>query len=329
MPISLHSHSGQFCKHATGLLEDVIKAAIEQGFISYGLSEHMPRNRVIDLYPEERDMGVDKLSEQFERFIIESNHLKSKYSSQINLLIGIETEMIEEEVTRSLLDQVLRDHGNSIDYLVGSVHHVNQIPIDFDKTTFHKACQSLSPNNSMDPSEESLYKLCSRYFDAQYSLMVHFRPEVIGHFDLCLLYYPNLDLKKNKFIWDQVERNINFGVSYGALFEVNSAALKKGWSTPYPSPDILNSISKLGGRFTLSDDSHGPHQVGMNYAGVYNYLTKHKVQEIWFLEQVTKNPCDLLDKTIMLPRKRVKASVLSDQWQDHPFWSKGTLIVSV
>lgn len=53
MPISLHSHSGQFCKHATGNLQDVIKTAIQKGFISYGLSEHMPRNRSIDLYPEE------------------------------------------------------------------------------------------------------------------------------------------------------------------------------------------------------------------------------------------------------------------------------------
>ncbi|EGG12730.1 uncharacterized protein MELLADRAFT_86982 [Melampsora larici-populina 98AG31] len=325
MPISLHSHSGQFCKHATGDLEDVIETAIQKGFISYGLSEHMPRNRSMDLYPEERDMGVDELFEQFERFIIEANHLKSKYTSQINLLTGIETEMIDEEVTTSLLDQVLRNHGDSIDYLVGSLHHVNQIPIDFDKATFHKACQSLTPDSSMDPTEESLYKLCSHYFDAQYALMVRFQPEVIGHFDLCLLYYPDLNLKKDKSIWDKVERNIKFGMSYGALFEVNSAALKKGWSTPYPSPDILKSISKLGGRLTLSDDSHGPHQVGMNYAGVLEYLTQHQVKEIWFLEQVNKNPSEPLDKTIMLPRRRVKASLLPDRWQDHSFWSKETL----
>lgn len=270
-------------------------------------------------------MGVDELFEQFERFILEANHLTSKYSSQIDLLIGIETEMIEEEVTTSLIDQVLQNHGDSIDYLVGSVHHVNQIPIDFDKPTFLKACQSLSPNSSMDPTEESLYKLCSDYFEAQYNLMVRFQPEVIGHFDLCLLYYPNLDLKKDKSIWNQVERNIKFGISYGALFEVNSAALKKGWSTPYPSPDILKLISKLGGRLTLSDDSHGPHQVGLNYTGVLEYLTQHQVKEIWFLVPVDKSPSDFSDQMIMLPRRRVKASLLPGQWQDHPFWSKETL----
>jgi len=53
MVVSLHSHSGQYCKHAKGNLEDVVKRAIEKGFEIYGLSEHMPRYRDCDLYPEE------------------------------------------------------------------------------------------------------------------------------------------------------------------------------------------------------------------------------------------------------------------------------------
>lgn len=53
MPHSHHSHSGQFCKHAKGLLEDVVREAIRQGFEVYGLTEHVPRYRPEDLYPEE------------------------------------------------------------------------------------------------------------------------------------------------------------------------------------------------------------------------------------------------------------------------------------
>jgi HisJ family histidinol phosphate phosphatase len=53
MPHSHHSHSGQFCKHATGLLEDVVLEAIRQGFEVYGLTEHVPRYRTEDFYPEE------------------------------------------------------------------------------------------------------------------------------------------------------------------------------------------------------------------------------------------------------------------------------------
>jgi histidinol-phosphatase (PHP family) len=53
MPYSHHSHSGQFCKHAVGTLEDVVKEALHQGFEIYGLTEHVPRYRTKDLYPEE------------------------------------------------------------------------------------------------------------------------------------------------------------------------------------------------------------------------------------------------------------------------------------
>jgi len=53
MPFSHHSHSGQFCKHASGNLEDVVREAIRQGFEVYGLTEHVPRYRLEDLYPEE------------------------------------------------------------------------------------------------------------------------------------------------------------------------------------------------------------------------------------------------------------------------------------
>ncbi len=74
MPYSHHSHSGQFCKHAIGLLEDVIKEALNQGFEVYGLTEHVPRYHVKDLYPEEvirlhlyADMITDHFEERYLR----------------------------------------------------------------------------------------------------------------------------------------------------------------------------------------------------------------------------------------------------------------------
>lgn len=57
MPISLHSHSGQFCKHAFCSLEEVVVRAMEAGFTHYGLSEHMPRYEIEDLYEEEVEVS--------------------------------------------------------------------------------------------------------------------------------------------------------------------------------------------------------------------------------------------------------------------------------
>lgn len=59
MPHSHHSHSGQFCRHAKDQLEDVVQEAIRQGFEVFGLSEHCPRWRVEDLFPEEVGIALD------------------------------------------------------------------------------------------------------------------------------------------------------------------------------------------------------------------------------------------------------------------------------
>lgn len=50
----MHSHSGQFCPgHAKDQLEDIVKHAISLGYTTMGLTEHMPRTALEDLYPEE------------------------------------------------------------------------------------------------------------------------------------------------------------------------------------------------------------------------------------------------------------------------------------
>lgn len=54
MAFTMHSHSGQFCPgHAKDSLEDVILRAIAVGMKTIGLTEHMPRVELSDLYPEE------------------------------------------------------------------------------------------------------------------------------------------------------------------------------------------------------------------------------------------------------------------------------------
>lgn len=57
MPYSHHSHSGQFCAHASNSLEEVIEAAIARGMKVFALTEHMPREQQ-DLYPEEVPVSV-------------------------------------------------------------------------------------------------------------------------------------------------------------------------------------------------------------------------------------------------------------------------------
>lgn len=81
--------------------------------------------------------------------------------------------------------------------------------------------------------------LLERYLDAQYQLLTEIRPEIVGHMDLCRLYDPKLEFGDFPVALAKLERNINFACSYGALFEFNAAAFRKGWETAYPGRDVV------------------------------------------------------------------------------------------
>ena len=176
---------------------------------------------------------------QFEDFLSEAHRLKTHYASSITLLVGLETEVITTADFDYLRD-LLKKYGNRIEYLVGSVHHVNSIPIDFDLPTFEKSLSSLTCADTSHNTELSrMDTFLSAYFDAQYELLTRFHPEVIGHFDLCRLYRPDLHFRDFPLSWVKLRRNVQFAIEYGALFEVNAAALRKGWQSAYPGEDIL------------------------------------------------------------------------------------------
>jgi histidinol-phosphatase (PHP family) len=186
---------------------------------------------------------VEGLMTQFEAFLNEAHRLRDDYASSLRLLVGLETENISA-LDIDGLSKLLEVHRGRIDYIVGSVHHVNGIPIDFDFDTYQRCLDNIPlPAHVADLTEadkrhERLGIFLDMYFDSQFELLNRFHPEVIGHFDLCRLYAPDLRLRTFPRAWDKLERNIKCGTAYGALFEVNAAAFRKGWHTAYPGDDV-------------------------------------------------------------------------------------------
>ena len=177
--------------------------------------------------------------QQFTDFLDEAHRLKSAYASQITLLVGLETEFITNTDLENL-STLLSEHSGRIEYIVGSIHHVNAIPIDFDQASFERALLTVTDVVAeMNTTEKDrMDTFLSKYFDAHYRLLERFRPEIIGHLDLCRLYNPELRFSEFPNAWDKLKRNVKYATHYGALFEVNAAALRKGWRTPYPGEDV-------------------------------------------------------------------------------------------
>ncbi|KAF9930553.1 histidinolphosphatase [Linnemannia zychae] len=300
--------------HAKGTLEQVVQSAIDRHFTTYGLSEHMPRYSPDQLYPEESHLTVENLKDMYDQFLQEALRLQSKYKDQITLLIGLETEYFNKDsiaLVRALRQPhrqyQLRDSSATatvptaidlpqVQYIVGSLHHVHGVPLDFSQELYLKALETVGKG-----SWETLFQ---EYFNAQYDMLQGLQPEVVGHLDLVRIFFSAIkgchhghnhngdekdeqETNQNRLteqLWQLVKRNVDYVIGYGGLFELNSRAWKKGLADAYPQRDILEYILSKNGRVTLSDDSHGPDDVGMFYnPELKQYLEQMKIDKIYYL----------------------------------------------
>jgi histidinol-phosphatase (PHP family) len=154
---------------------------------------------------------------------------------------------------------------------------VHQIPIDYDAKFYRKA------RDAAGGTDERLFE---DYFDSQYEMLNALKPKVVGHFDLIRLLSdePDRDLREMKGVWEKAVRNLKLVVEQGGLMEINSAGLRKGLEEPYPGRAVCEEFLKMGGKLTLSDDSHGIAQVGTNYLRAIEYLETLAVKELYTLD---------------------------------------------
>lgn len=269
--ISLHSHSGQYCCHAHGTLDQVIAKVIEQKYKVFGMSEHMPRSRPQDLYQDELDCNytIQDLHDKFETYYHHAKHIQAT-TTTVELLVGMEIEWIHQNTFQEIMEMQKK---YEFDYLIGSIHHVNQIPIDFSLELYEKVEQEVG-----GPTQ--LYSL---YFDSQYDMLQKVKPLIIGHFDLIRM-WKNVTI--DDIVWMKIKRNIEFITLYGGLVEINSRAWKKGLPGAYPLPDILTLMIQSGIKFTISDDSHGPNDIGMHYDKLKLYLETNGITTIYSPKKV-------------------------------------------
>lgn len=226
------------------------------------------------------DMQPRDTSAVFADYVIEAHRLKDVYKTQIELLVGLETDYITEidvSNTQSLIEKY-DDTSTPIEYVVGSVHHVLETPIDFDEEMFHTVLEKAG-------SREALYV---EYYTRLLHLVKTMQPEVVGHIDLIRLYEPHINLQEYKQAWKLIDEIVKHTAQYGGLIEVNAAAIRKGWPTPYPASEILSLVQTHGARLTLSDDTHTPENVGLNYWRVFEYLKSHDIRDLYYLERCEK-----------------------------------------
>lgn len=245
--VSIHGgHSGAFCHHARDDLDSIIRAYIDRGFAWIGLTEHMPPVDDRFLFPDERAAGLtaERIRRRFDRYLNCARQLQRKYRQRIRILVGFETEAYDGSLA---LVQELRNRHEP-DYIVGSIHHVDDVNFDYGPDAYGQAVRAAG-------SVDALYR---RYFDQQYDLIAQLRPEVVGHFDLVRIYDPDYrERLQRPEIWDRIRRNLELVREHDLILDFNVRALGKGAAEPYVSEAILRLAIELGIDLVPGDDSHG------------------------------------------------------------------------
>ena len=260
---SLHGgHSGAYCDHAEGTLEEVVATAARQGFEVYGLSEHAPRPEVRWLYPREVELGwdVDRLSRNFAAYAEESARLQAAYAGRLTLLRGFETEMLPGDRWAEQMLGLRRLYG--FEYIVGSVHTVGDHYLDMSEEVFLAAAEAAG----------GLEALVVRYYESVAELVQRLRPEVVGHLDLVRRFGEAVGLPDTARTRAAEEDALCAIREASSILDLNTAALRKGLTTPYPAPSLLARAHAMGIGACLGDDSHGPALVGSGLAEGRAYL---------------------------------------------------------
>lgn len=243
-------HSGEFCRHAKDTLEAVVARAVSAGFTHYGLSEHAPRYRAEDIFPDETDLGPDGLQTVFRRYAGEAIRLRDAYRDRIALFVGFETERLPPGDWPVRMREIRE--SAAFDYIVGSVHDIDGMVVDVSPDRTAAIAEALGGREAMQ----------IRYFRGLAELVSVLRPEIVGHIDL-IRKFDGPEASFSPAAMREIEHVLEAARAAGSALDVNCGAYRRSLGKVYPLPAILGPARAMGLRVTLGDDSHGVATVGV------------------------------------------------------------------
>lgn len=257
-----HTHHSR-CGHATGSIEDYIKAAIDRDFDIIGISDHSPH-----FYSEQDQLkpGITMKKSEFPGYVDEVLQLKDKYKDKIDVLLGVESDYFPNR-----MDFYKREYKKyPLDYIIGSVHFLGESSI-FDK----KVWGSLTKDEKI-ARQNTYYQLIQQSLQ---SGLFH----ILGHID-CMktAYRPFTDLPQ-----DVVDETLRLIGETEVAIEVNTSGAHKGCGW-YPTHDILERALYYGVDITFGSDAHVPERVGDEFADVQATLRDIGYKQWCYFKQQQK-----------------------------------------
>ena len=267
--VSLHGgHSSDYCDHGESTLREMLDAAVEAGYHTFGVAEHAPRDESRFLYDEEVKRGWDvaKVQRDFEAYAAATQSLAEEYAGRLNVLRGFEAEVVPANRYADLMLE-LRARFR-FDYMVGSVHWVDDRITDYSQESF----------DAVFGAYPSLDALAVRYYERVAEMVRALRPEVVGHIDVIRKYARPHGRADTPAIRDAADGALEAIRDARTIIDVNTSAYRRGLDTPYPAPWLLErAVRHFGIGVCFGDDSHSVAQVGAGILEARAYLLEHGV----------------------------------------------------
>ena len=246
-----HLHSF-FSSDSEAPMKDMIRQGIRLGLSTLCFTEHFDPGFPVT------ESGLD-FQLDFDAYYRTFLSLKKKYSSQIELLHGIELGVQKSEEA-DLLNFYSRI-GGRYDFIINSCHLVDGVD-PYEKVFF----ETHTP-------EEGI----RRYFESildNLNACPYF--QTAGHLDYICRYIPD---PRPEFHYeayaDILDLILQYLIDHGKGLEVNTAGLKHGLPWPNPHMEILKRYRALGGEIiTIGSDAHRPADIAYAFDRLPEILTE-------------------------------------------------------
>ena len=250
----LHTHN-KLCGHAVGTIEDYVKQAIDYGLQYIGISDHSPH-----FYSEEDQLypTIAMAKSQFTSYIEEVLRLKNKYEDKIHVLLGVESDFFLEH------QELYRDQYalHPFDYIIGSVHYVQEINIFKGDRWEGLTTQELVK------VKEDYYQLIQQ--SAKSGIF-----QILAHIDAMKGFYPAFSAIET----DAIDQTLKVIGQEDVAIEINTSGKTKDCGGWYPADDILERALFHNVKVTFGSDAHKPERIGDEFE-----LVQQRLKEIGYKE---------------------------------------------
>lgn len=261
---NLHTHSD--LSDGNDSMEAMTLAAIEKGFDSLGFSEHS-----YDPYYPPRLVEKD----YYPAYLAEYKRIKQKYSGQIELYLGFES------------DCYYPVEKSGLDYTIGSKHYIlnektgTHLTIDYMRDTFEQAVNEVAGG--------SIEKLLRLYYKDLTRFLSDYKPDIAGHLDIiCRLNggnrYFNPDSAWYKEIVEETAEKV---ARAGCIVEVNTGGMfRSKMPQPYPAAYFLSRLYSYNVPVTVTSDAHSTDALDYWFDEAFELLKKIGYRSV---KQLTAN----------------------------------------